>query len=96
MKEARLENWLVIGKGETYTPPEMKTMCLAGKVFGHPDFEDGEKVITSRVMHAEGKKVLTYNTAYILGKVSKEYHDWYVKEYEKPFNEDSPFSSNED
>lgn len=70
----------------------MKSLCLAGKVYGHPDFEDGHSVITSRVMHADGREVITYNTKYHLGKVSKEYQDWYVQKHNKPLNEDSPFS----
>lgn len=37
------------------------TICIKGKVYGHPGFVDGTEVVTSGI-----KKVITHNTEYTL------------------------------
>lgn len=97
MQEARLENWYALYRGgDIYTPPEMKALCVGGQVYGHPDFKEGESIVTSRVMHADGLEVITTNTKYKLGKVDKHYKDWYADKYGKPINEEKPFPPDED
>ena len=53
--EVRLEQWVRLGD------------LLHGQVYGHPRFTDGERVITSRIIHDMGAVVETKNTLYLLG-----------------------------
>lgn len=55
-QQARLENWSRFGEQ------------LVGEVYGHPRFEDGEVVRTSRVLKMDDKVAETMNTDYTLGE----------------------------
>ncbi len=67
MKEAKLENWIVLTDlfGEKH---------LQGDVYGNPRFEDGLNIITSPVQKFDEKemKVTTKNTVYYLGEPLSE------------------------
>lgn len=92
MKEVLLEDWSIIGfPVDAYKSPENKILYLLGIAFGHPDHYDGKMVRTSRIMHADGRDVLTFNTKYHLGKVCKDYKEWYKKTHLKDIDEDDPF-----
>lgn len=90
----RIENWTVRGKTlDPYKPPEQgMILFLEGEVFGHPHHQDGHKVVTSAIMHADGRKVMTIHSDYLLGTVSPKYKKWYEEHEGKPFNEDDPFA----
>lgn len=52
----RLENWYVTNDFlNPYVAPELKPCYLIGNVYGHPRFEDGRQVITSRIMEIKDK-----------------------------------------
>ncbi len=75
--EVRLENWHVaVRPSDPYTAPELRATCLSGEVYGHPRFEDGDRITTSPVRSVEGRRAETNNTTYRLGKVSEQYRDW--------------------
>ena len=47
----RLKNWSVTGGfSQNFTAPELRKYYLQGNVYGHPDFKDGDPVITSRII----------------------------------------------
>lgn len=77
--EYRLENWcVVVGEVNPYQPPEMCTQHLAGEVYGHPNFTDGEKITTSRIVLVErdGDRVVAVTgggSRYLLGAVDPAY-----------------------
>lgn len=89
----RLENWAIINpSNDPYTAPELRLVRLEGVVYGHPKHKDGSCVKTSYVVHADGREVYTKNSKYVLGKVSKSYQNWHIKQFSKPIDEESPFS----
>jgi len=59
MQFARLENWYV-GAND----------LLYGEVYDHPKFNDGDPIVTSRVVRfdKETLQAVTMNTNYVLGK----------------------------
>jgi hypothetical protein len=75
----RIEQWsVVVGEINPYMAPEQVTQHLHGRVYDHPDFQDGELATTSRIVGArigkEGDFILTYSgREYALGEVSPEY-----------------------
>ena len=71
-----LEDWCVVYLGDPYKAPELRDMCLHGKVYNHPNFQDGEAVTTSPVQRAEGRFVWTQNSTYNLGRASESYLEW--------------------
>lgn len=87
-----IENWCLIGKKEHhYAAPETITVHLAGTVYGHPLYKDGTEVVTSTIMHTDGKEVNTLNRKYVLGSVRPDFKKWYEEKYQKKFNEEAPF-----
>ncbi len=77
----RLENWSVTTRqANLYRAPELRTICLQGKVFGHPKFKGEEYITTSPIMEAEGQIVKTKNTTYQLGGIDPGYREWLRKE----------------
>ena len=57
-QRAIIRNWYIDGSDR-----------IKGQVYGHPLFEDGTQVTTSRVVYfdKEAKKAITKNTEYELG-----------------------------
>jgi hypothetical protein len=94
----RIENWAVVGLPiDPYKPPEQGViLVLKGQVYGHPKFPDGSELVTSPIMHADGRCVATVNHDYLLGTVELQYKDWYEKHEGKSFNEDDHFAVVED
>lgn len=90
----RIENWCVVGKRESpyHAPEQIVGVRIAGNVFGHPKWEDGHEILTSTVMHVDGRSVYTRNNKYTLGKVFPAYREWYEKNEHKPFNEEDHFN----
>ena len=54
----RLTNWTFYHLHNVFT----------GNVYDHPNFEDGTRITTSRVVHKSDYHAQTLNTLYILGR----------------------------
>lgn len=77
MNIVRIENWAVVNREDSpYIAPERRPIYLAGEVYGHPDFEDGESVTTSMVLSSEGRVVQCESRQYTLGEPSADYLAW--------------------
>ena len=77
----KLNNWAVVfGGSNPYLAPELIRPHLTGEVHGHPNFEDGETIMTSQIMEAEGTLVTTSNTIYSLGNVCPDFARWCERE----------------
>jgi hypothetical protein len=49
-------------------------------VFGHPEFENGDRVYTTRIVAINGREVTTRSgTVYTLGEVNPDYVEWCQK-----------------
>lgn len=70
----RIENWSIISK-TPYASPEADVKYLQGKVYGHPRFEDGYEITTSRLIKTDLENNLaeTLSRIYELGQVDPEY-----------------------
>lgn len=86
----KLEEWAVVTTSDEFTPPEMQSISLNGKVYGHPRFQDGEIVTTSSIHNVKGKRVATQNTIYELGEPCKDWLKW-MEEAGIKFNPEAPF-----
>ncbi len=74
MKTARIENWATCRDGSgcsPYTAPELYPFRLYGEVYGHPNFPDGKRIITSTIQFQSDTEIVTRNTTYKLGKPSE-------------------------
>jgi hypothetical protein len=87
----KLECWSVKGIGDRYTPPELHVQILTGKIYGHPDFEDGHKISTSAIAGIQGRVVTTKSgSEYELGSPDPHFIEWcrenghYVPTEEEP------------
>lgn len=64
----RLENWHVVASNDPDASPECQARKLTGEVFGHPRFEDGTQISTSRIEKIDGNRVTTKSgSVYTLG-----------------------------
>jgi len=71
-----LRNWSMIMRGDDFTPPECRTQCLHGEVYHHGQFNNGEKVSTSRIVElnlAEGFAITASGSKYKLGKPREDF-----------------------
>lgn len=94
MKEVKIHRWSLVCD-DAFKAPEINTQRLTGRVYGHPNFKNGCRITTTKVINLSltDKKVTTRNTTYILGtpdpkflKFLKEYNSsWYelFKEYDR-------------
>jgi len=75
----KIENWSVINcPGSPYDPPELWIPRLHGKVYGHPRFEEGKDIATSRIVGIEGELLVTHSgSQYELGIVDPDYEKAY-------------------
>ena len=72
----KLENWSVVS--DPYQAPEIAGYYLHGIVYGHPRFNDGVEVTTSRVVGVRGDRIFTSSGhLYELGNVASEYESLY-------------------
>jgi len=90
MKTTILENWSVCTEIEDlYTPPELISPRLQGKVYGHPNSErhyDGKFIVTSAPVGQRNGKVVTYSgTEYELGTVDPKFEKLYPNSRERVF-----------
>ena len=71
-----IENWYITRRLLTkYSAPETGFMTLSGEVYGHPNFIDGEQVITSRLkeLNIQVNKAKTSYTEYTLGNPAEDF-----------------------
>lgn len=73
-----LKNWSVIQTSSFYTAPEYVKNKLCGEVYGNPDFEDGQVIITSAIDSVDKLEIATKTgNVYILdGPPFKDYINW--------------------
>lgn len=87
----QLYSWSIVASDENpYLAPEARKAGIHGQVYDHPDFSDGEKIITSPVIFAWEEKngrrfVQTKNTAYELLTIEEAYLYW-LEEQGKTIN----------
>lgn len=90
----KLENWSLCDSKNysPYDPPELRRKSLQGNVYGHPQFNDGDHVVTSTVKTVNGRIVSTQTRAYVLGTPSPDYLKWLEENYpdKLPLNADEP------
>lgn len=55
----QLKDWMFVYYAEGKLLDPTSGQQLFGKVYGHPRFDDGDKVTTSRIMEVNGKIVKT-------------------------------------
>jgi len=84
-KVLRLKNWSVTNDIDLcFAAPEMMHYHLQGNVYGHPRFNDGDPVMTSRIIKindkGDYKEVVTKS-----GSVYELYREDVDKEAEKQF-----------
>ncbi|MFA5048252.1 MAG: hypothetical protein WC516_04490 [Patescibacteria group bacterium] len=76
----RLENWSLCFRGnDFYMVPERQNISLQGNAYGHPNFEDGKFVVTSKVMDLDisnGRSSTYSGREYILGQANQEWIVW--------------------
>lgn len=72
-----LRNWSTVIDNPYRAPEAGSNICLHGNVYGHPRFEDGTEVTTSRVKESEGRVVQTMSgSEYVLeGEPDQEFVD---------------------
>ena len=86
-----LKNWSVTSDVDVrFTPPELMHYHLQGEVYGHPRFDDGIFVVTSRIIEindkGDYKEVITRSgSVYDLHRedVDKEAEKRYPNYYER-------------
>lgn len=88
----RIENWSIKATGDPYQPPEVGSKSIAGLVYDHPKFDDGETILTSSIQSHEYENgiVRTMNSTYKLGKIDRGYYSFLKENNIKPktFNPD--------
>ena len=83
----KLQDWYM--SGSPWAAPEVSRSSVSGRVFGHPDFDDGSMVRTGPPVRIEGREFETTSTIYRLGRVSAEYRSW-MKGQDLPYNRRQP------
>lgn len=81
--DAVLQNWSTsYGMDARYLAPECRPpIRLQGRVYGHPDFEEGDTVVTSRIDKIDGRLITTSSgSTYRLGRPSQKWVHWLKKE----------------
>lgn len=83
----KLEDWEMFVICNPYVAPESQIIQLSGRVYEHPKFEDGEKIVTSMVVYfniEEGRARTRSGSKYTLCKPSMKWVEWLKKNgYEK-------------
>jgi hypothetical protein len=85
-----INGWSITSPADPYIPPEMLPISIHGAVTGHPHFDDGAKITTSRIVEANGRIVMTQSgSTYILGDVDPGYLA-YLPTIGRVYNPDAP------
>lgn len=85
-----INNWSLVSKPlHAYQAPE-QSLRLRGEVTGHPDFEDGSDITTSRIKEIKGGKVYTSSgSEYTLGTVDPVYEALYPNALQRLLSKES-------
>jgi hypothetical protein len=78
----RLEKWSMIFDIRALLVVGKQTGCLAGFVYGHPKFEDGEEIVTSYIVDLDVRngRAKTYSgSEYVLGRPHPDWVKWLEK-----------------
>lgn len=51
----RLKNWSIFLEDNKYLAPELRSYRLQGNVYGHPKFNDGDPIYTSKIVKITDK-----------------------------------------
>lgn len=89
-KPVILKNWGCAESGDGYTPPEWRSLVLRGEVYGHPNFEDGHRVMTSAIVSARGRLVTTKSREYLLDGPPDPAYVEYLNEIGYVFDPENP------
>jgi len=77
----RIENWSIMihdSWNQEYQTPELFKSSWLGKIYDHPDHEDGECIITSSIKGFERNCILTASgSKFEIGKINPRYLDKY-------------------
>ena len=73
-----LSNWHICSRSHyNYTAPEQMEILLQGIVYDHPKFQDGDKIVSSRIIKVNGPIITTKSgTVYHLGKPNPKFVQW--------------------
>ena len=87
--KVRIEDWSVQRgpdrESDKYRAPEQRETHLHGKVFGHPNFEDGSTLVTSPMRRVVGREVHCASRVYLLGAPAEAYTAYCLeKGYQDP------------
>jgi len=84
-----MREW-ALRKTSAYEAPEIPPR-LSGAVYGHPSRPDGEVILTSRIVAAEGRRIETANTVYLLdGPPEAAYVAWCKEHDIQPPDPENP------
>ena len=73
-----------------YLPPEVRGLCLSGRVYGHPKFPDGHEVDTTQIIAVNGRAITVKSgRVYHLGQPSRAWLRW-LRETGKPYDPKRP------
>jgi hypothetical protein len=82
-----LQRWSIIA--DPYRAPECQQHYLQGRVYGHPEREDGERISTSCIIGAEGRVIECRSRKYKLGRIHPDYRQW-LRENEIEYDPKQP------
>jgi len=73
-----LRNWSVVTNQNGYLAPELAKAYLSGEVKNNPNFHDGEKIVTTRIIKAVGRFITTKSGSIyeLVGAPSENYLNW--------------------
>lgn len=61
----KLNNWAIVAYGPQCIAPELRRQCLIGETQGHPEWEDGHTIVTSRIIGKRGELIATKSGSFI-------------------------------
>ena len=77
MIRIKIENWSITSHDDKYTPPEAQKIRLMGEVYGHPNFEEGHKIVSSHIVSIHGNTIETASgSVYELGTPDEGFVEW--------------------
>ena len=87
-------NWSIeqLNKGDIrYQAPELYKIGILGKIYNHSKFKDNTEILTSYIIHSEGKIITTVSGSkyYIEGPPSKDYK-YYCNQHKINIDENNP------
>jgi hypothetical protein len=89
-----LFNWSIeqINTGDIrYQAPELHKIGIQGKIYNHPKFKDNTEILTTYIIHVDGKIITTMSGTkyYIEGPPSKDYQ-YYCNKHKIVIDENNP------